>query len=319
MKTTKRNAFTLIELLVVIAIIGVLVGLLLPAVQQAREAARRMACGNNIKQLAMSIANYESAMKRYPAGCQAFYDVDSSVTQADGEDAWGWAVNVLPFMEQQPLFDTLSPDTPSSFKTALTDSAKLRAMETELTMMICPSDAPEPLNSMRLMDGKALGVSNYIGNFGVDTFAGPDSFGTLFANSKVRPVMITDGLSNTFLIGERASMLQNVLHRAGVWSGGLRSLVTSYPINPLEGVFSCFGSSRYKLNTGKELINGTNFVPVQGFSSMHFGISQFAFCDGSVHVINEDIDSRVSDLSDPGTYGVYQSLSHRSDGNVVDY
>ncbi len=316
MKTTKRNAFTLIELLVVIAIIGVLVGLLLPAVQQAREAARRMACGNNIKQLAMSIANYESAIKRYPAGCQTFYDVDSSVTQADGDDAWGWAVNVLPFMEQQPLFDTLSPNTPSSFKTALADSTKLRAMETELTMMICPSDAPEPLNSMRLMDGKALGVSNYIGNFGVTTFANPDPFGTLFTNSKVRPVMITDGLSNTFLIGERASKLQNVLHRAGVWSGARATLITKP--NPLESGFACYGASRYQLNSGKNLL-GTNFVPVLGFSSMHFGISQFAFCDGSVHVIKEDIDSRVSDLSDPGTYGVYQSLSHRSDGNVVDF
>ena len=317
MKTAKRNAFTLIELLVVIAIIGVLVGLLLPAVQQAREAARRMACGNNIKQLAMSIANYESAMKRYPPGCQTFYDVDSSVTQADGDDAWGWAVNVLPFIEQQPLFDALSPNTPSSFKTALADSAKLRAMETELTIMICPSDAPEPLNSMRLMDGKALGVSNYIGNFGVTTFANPDPFGILFTNSKVRPVMITDGLSNTFLIGERASKLQNVLHRAGIWSGAHATLITKP--NPLESGFACYGASRYKLNTGKELINGTNFVPVQGFSSMHFGISQFAFCDGSVNVIKEDIDSRVSDLSDPGTYGVYQSLSHRSDGNVVDF
>ena len=108
MKTTKRNAFTLIELLVVIAIIGVLVGLLLPAVQQAREAARRLACSNHLKQLGLAIHNYENGRKNFPAG---FASVSSKSDRniwneaENGIDGHSWIVDILPFIEQSQFYD----------------------------------------------------------------------------------------------------------------------------------------------------------------------------------------------------------------------
>ena len=101
-----RCAFTLVELLVVIAIIGVLVGLLLPAVQAVREAARRMSCGNNLKQMGLAILNYESANKRLPAGMHA----DRALSLADvprKARGHGWGLAILPYMEQSAIYDTI--------------------------------------------------------------------------------------------------------------------------------------------------------------------------------------------------------------------
>src|ERR1700760_4340713 len=96
----KRKAFTLVELLVVIAIIGILVALLLPAIQAAREAARRSQCQNHIKNLALAVLNYESAKKRYPPGF---------VSEPLKTEAWAWSIFILPYIEEQALYDRLSP------------------------------------------------------------------------------------------------------------------------------------------------------------------------------------------------------------------
>ena len=108
-KFSYRNGFTLVELLVVIAIIGILVGLLLPAVQAAREAARRMQCGNNLKQMGLALHNYESGFKKLPP---AAYGANPLKGEPSGEDddGFGWMVSILPYIEQQSLYDTIRPN-----------------------------------------------------------------------------------------------------------------------------------------------------------------------------------------------------------------
>ena len=182
-----RPGFTLIELLVVIAIIAVLIALLLPAVQAAREAARRAQCTNNLKQLGLAIANYESGIGALPWG-----------SGPDGWNNWSATVMLLPYLEQQPLYATINFSAPSAMIPS--NAWNLTAQVAQVAALVCPSD------SDRL--ATPYGRNNYMANVG----SAPENFGQddalvgpfIFTGNQatVRLSSVTDGLSNTVGMSE---------------------------------------------------------------------------------------------------------------------
>lgn len=210
-----RNAFTLIELLVVIAIVGILIGMLLPAVQQVREAARRTDCSNKIRQQGLALMNYESAHKELPPGW-----ITADPADAAGAPGWGWSAHILPFMEASNVYDRID------FDVAIDDPYHTELIKTDLEVFLCPSDgSPRLLNLDEHVDhgshlvthdppqhdhGELLvGRSNYSGVFGSteiedSPFRGNGSF---FANSEIELRDFRDGQSNTIIVGERRNDL----------------------------------------------------------------------------------------------------------------
>ena len=219
------KGFTLVELLVVIAIIGILVGLLLPAVQAAREAARRMQCSNNLKQLGLAMHNYENAHRIFPSG----------YIRTSGGAGWGWGALVLPFIEQQAMNDQLQVTRANLDTILATPPANMTVlMQTPLSSFRCPSDtgsdgdilplAPRGRNAFN-PGGIQPAVANYKGSAGIlspqhepggSGQAVPrDSRGVFVGNVKVRIADVSDGTSNTIAIGEADTLIR----RGGAWVG----------------------------------------------------------------------------------------------------
>ena len=138
----QRRAFTLIELLVVIAIIAVLIALLLPAVQSAREAARRMQCVNNLKQIGLALFNYESANGAFPPGYIDYQNNPNYTPDLDMGPGWGWAAMSLPFLEQQPLYNAIN------FSLGITNASNSTAVLTSLTVFLGPIWISAPFSSV---------------------------------------------------------------------------------------------------------------------------------------------------------------------------
>ena len=294
-----NRGFTLVELLVVIAIIGILVGLLLPAVQAAREAARRMQCTNNIRQLGLAIHNYESANRRLPSGWIA--------NNADGEPGWGWAAALLPFMEQSNLH------TQIDFRLPIEDPLHAQVRVTVIPTFLCPSDSGPNVFEIAAGDGHAhdhdhghdavamenidagpeklfqLSKSNLVGMFG--TFELEDApyngNGVFYGNSRIKFRDVTDGLSNTFIVGERNSRLGNSL-----WQGNIRE--AAEPHARILGVAD----------------HGPNAADAhfEDFSSYHTAGANFMRADVSVTFVSDAIDLRV-----------YQAMATRAGGEAVTY
>ena len=242
-----RRGFTLIELLVVISIIAVLVALLLPAVQAAREAARRLQCVNNLKQMGIALHNYESGIGSFPSGEISRLVNPAWVIPAGNCNAappelgpgWGMFALVFPYLEQQNTANALN------FNLAIADPANLTARETRVALYVCPSDPgsvpaaiydcgdpPAAGNTPALMLGN-LGPSSYVGVLGGGNKNNPDPLcgcyewqpfnGMFHRNSRVRIAEISDGSSNTVGIGERDNRF--VL---GSWVGVLPGAETIY-------------------------------------------------------------------------------------------
>jgi prepilin-type N-terminal cleavage/methylation domain-containing protein len=312
----KPAAFTLVELLVVIAIIATLIGLLLPAVQSAREAGRRTQCRNNLKQVAIAHNLHHDARRRLPSGFARL-----SAADADG---WAWPTRLLPYIEQSSVLATLESGTDKRFISALSTPSIVGVMQQTLPMFLCPTDAPPTLNADRPMvsgTGDVLvATSNLVGNIGTlndSRLAVRGHDGVLhlsLSDQGVRFQQVSDGLSKTFLVGERASRSAGGSSRgwAGVWCGATASRPDES--SGTDNAIGVFGCTRATLNEGRVLFASTGTAPIIGFTSLHGGISQFAFCDGSVQAINETIDSRVVDVNDYSTFGVYQRLGAIADG-----
>lgn len=239
-------AFTLVELLVVIAIIGILVSLLLPAVQQARESARRVHCVNNLKQIGLALHNYESTHRVYPPSCVIDPHVDGSAFGISYGDetrvcppGFGWGALLLPFVEQQPLYETFR------FNEPCWSPGNARAAATPVKVFLCPSASGgsqgfevqrEGIDErhgqpMTRSDGTKIffAHSHYVTNAGINQPWGrstaycydfeipepvpgaPDCIidGPFYPNAKVRAADVTDGLSNTVFVGERSSVLSH--------------------------------------------------------------------------------------------------------------
>ena len=299
----RRKAFTLIELLVVIAIIAILVALLLPAVQQAREAARRTQCKNNLKQLGLALHNYHDVSLTFPMGW--FDNVPA------GTGRWTWTAHVLPYVDQAPLYSQL--DVGNNRPQDVYNDATLRSLiQQPYSAFRCPSDTGPDLNSARLVGGNQISTNNYMGNNGsnrLEKFL-PDADGVFYFQSKVRIRDITDGTSNTIFVGERAWMLEGQTLMAGL-------LFMQPDSNGNQDIGGTQGMS-----SGGAPINSTNTgssVPhsLRGFSSNHTGGAQFLLADGAVRFISENIDHDVPTGSSPEINSTFERLLSIADGEVI--
>jgi prepilin-type N-terminal cleavage/methylation domain-containing protein/prepilin-type processing-associated H-X9-DG protein len=275
--TARRRAYTLVELLVVIAIIGVLVALLLPAVQKARAAANRAQCVNNLKQIALAAHNYHDANKKFPTGWHA-PDMVSGVPTG-GTNLW---VQLLPYFEQDNLGRKWDNFDNRNNVTGGTNAVQAQV----IPLLICPSD-PLPQTVVYFNATKAApwtwgyyGMSSYGGNGGTRSFIIPYSQitqdGIFFGDSCIRVADIRDGTSVTFLFGERYHWdpQYDQLAQVGRWAciGGWGTLLNVELSTPVQ--------INYRVPSG----GGASTLSDRGcaFGSGHPGGANFAFADGSV-------------------------------------
>jgi len=322
--SNKRAGFTLVELLVVIAIIGILVALLLPAVQAAREAARRMSCSNNLKQIGLALHNYHDTYKTFPSGW--FWTAANNETYA-------WSVLILPYIEQSNLHDQLDANRTTMYQGLQGPNSAIiaQAAQSRLPSYMCPSDTgftpPGLVHGDRHFGGGTgtaaaglgnwlPGVSNYIGVMGHrDVNNANLNSGVLFAQQGVRMADILDGTSNTAAVGERDSKIC----RSGAWVG-----IRNAGGNGSRGIYTSGGHSRPRVNAPDPMgaLWSTNDGCGEGFSSLHPGGAQFVYCDGSVNFLTETIQhnwvGNGVNAHNNAANGVYQRLLSRDDLLPID-
>lgn len=320
----KRTGFTLVELLVVIAIIAILVALLLPAVNAARESSRRAHCINNLRNLALAATNYHSAMGKFPKGFES---------QLGRDESWSWSTYLLPYLEEEALHNDLgvARQTLADFLRINANTEKLQLAQTPLSIFRCASDpTPSLLPGSGPFDRHFRGnnwpegfeppTSNYMGSKGIYDnpciFLRPNTCantGIFFGDRSVSDRMIRDGLSKTFMIGER-----DFRCKAGTWLG-IR--------NPtgigMFGSYMSLARASIPLNAPQ---NQGHDTCTEGFSSSHAAQgANFAFADGSVRFISDEIDfNNGLEPPEPSNYpnpalGVYQRLACRNDGFSTDF
>jgi prepilin-type N-terminal cleavage/methylation domain-containing protein len=314
MPNLKRNGFTLVELLVVIAIIGILVAMLLPAVQSAREAARRLQCSNNLKQLALALHNYHTAHKAIPFGS----------TYTTTLKTYTWATAILPYIEQQNHYDSFD------FTQNITHANNTKAVTTRVAAFICPSDPAgrkgvlparcqccpgSPETSMAIWYPGSMGpVYDSNCSFCVIKTPSASNFccrGKAFGDAGDGPGLfyrwpvsvtfdeVRDGLTNTFLLGE--SLPEQTIHNMAFCSNMPLSQ-TNIPLNTMTPP-----SKMPVIGAADSANHSTNpYWETMGFKSLHPGGAMFAMSDGSVHFISETID-----------FQLYNELGSRSGGEVV--
>ncbi|MBB02884.1 MAG: prepilin-type cleavage/methylation domain-containing protein [Planctomyces sp.] len=327
-----KPGFTLIELLVVIAIIAILVALLLPAVQQAREAARRSSCKNNLKQIGLALHNYHDTHNYLPG---LSYDHENGGGDETRHASYSWSVMLLPFMEQPALYDLLQPGSPQRLHAAVNDANKLAAMKTPVSSFRCPSDPGPPTNahytindgSGNAADEEELATTNYLGCNDQTDINRLNPVGAFVPATNVQGntrrrvcfADITDGLSNTVLVGERAYQLNGVELGAGVLFGhnGNSDIQITGDYN--DGFISVVGSAKPAINTSFDCVTTPSLCPNeqdgrQGFSSHHDGGAQFVLGDGSVRFLSENIHHIPGAAPADSTY---EYLFQIDDGRVI--
>ncbi|MBN1910395.1 MAG: DUF1559 domain-containing protein [Pirellulales bacterium] len=325
--TRYRKAFTLVELLVVIAIIGILIALLLPAVQAAREAARRIKCSNNLKQLGVAIANYESAMGVLPPGA-LWQEPSTPATYTSGKYIRKGSifVHLLAYLEQQSIHDMIDFNQP--IDKSVNASGKFIGAEV-IPGLVCPSDDHPPTivtqGHATSVDTQEVALHNYSASRGPCALCNdncPHPFGTFamadyahcestdFVGPFTRRCIctkisfITDGLSNTLFIGEIRPLCS--WHCDNGWAtsnNGSGYTSTIIPIN-----YDTCSTTSSDVCHNVTLSGKYNWSTGDGFKSAHPGGAQFVFGDGSVHMLMEDIDHQL-----------YQFLGAIADGQAVDF
>ena len=279
-----RYAFTLIELLVVIAIIAVLVGLLVPAVQKVREAANRLSCHNNLKQIGLAMHGYHDQQGRLPAG---HTDMQTNAANpADWGPGFGWSTAILPQLEQEPLHRQFN------FNLPLANAANAVARATTLKTFLCPSDShtmPFTTTGVPL----TMGPSNYAGMYGRGEISDDPGRGdgVLYRNSRTRLGDILDGVSNTIVVGERSSNLLKC-----VWAGIASGMTSVHPSDPTVVEPShplILGHTGILDPLDPPHTPNSPVAHVDDFWSRHPGGANFLLGDGSVRQVNNTISPRA--------------------------
>lgn len=336
----KRNhGFTLVELLVVIAIIGILIGMLLPAVQSVREAARRTSCANRIRQQALALMNYHDTNGRFPPGHCIGTDMQDPTPNLEKESApggylpnnlpqmgayWSWMYRITPYIEYGNFFDIINPqDWPwwvATFPVGHECEGET-VMKQKCDTFVCPSDFRgkefwiDPTNS-----NNRVAITSYLACNGRNAFKelnGQD--GMIYVNSKVKIGDVHDGTSNTIIIGERPPAAN--VEWGWQWAGyggsptqnngfGTTDVVLGvheflgFQLNPLNHDF-------FRPGTIDDPMNEERYH----FWSHHPGGAQWAFVDGSTHFLRYSVDAQT-DTWNGDAPTVLEALSTRSGGEI---
>ncbi len=338
-----RHGFTLIELLVVISVISVLIALLLPAVQAAREAARRVQCVNNLKQLALGVLTYHDAQGGFPMGG---YPNPAYTTPNWTSNGNSWMVSVLPYIEQQTLY--------SAYNVGMNNLnlVNLTANATGINTLWCPSDgtvsqgatlpsnqAYFPWEAANYPDSVTIQFSSYRACTGswyavayfVDA-VNQSNNGLVYVQSHRRIADVTDGTHETLLLGERGhGLLAQPVRDTWDWQFAVSRVLftTEWPMNPLRVL------ANESVNIGN-ILNSNPSIFLLSASSFHPGGCNFAFVDGSVHFLKDSVDcwpidpttgqplglaydaNGVPFLNAGAKVGVYQALATSSGGEVIN-
>jgi prepilin-type N-terminal cleavage/methylation domain-containing protein/prepilin-type processing-associated H-X9-DG protein len=306
-KHVARGGFTLLELTMVVAVIGVLIALLLPAVQGAREAARRVQCENNLFQIGIALRNYETAHSVLPPG--VINDTGPIRNKPEGYHM-GWMAQLLPYLDENLTYRHIDFSVGAYHK-------KNQPVRTVSINVLCCRSAPE----------RPVGWNNYAGcHHDVEAPIDRDHHGVFFLNSRIRSKEIPDGLSHTIFVGEKLSDSRDLTWLSGTVAT-LRNTGTppnktvvnenldeSWELKAVEQRDYSFG----RTSPGPAIPQPVGDVQpilipdepsqlvVGGFSSYHPGVVNFLFGDGNVRAISEAIDM-----------GTYQQLGHRADGKLL--
>ncbi len=290
--SSKARAFTLIELIMVVTIIAVLVALLLPALQSAREQARRSQCVNNLLQLGIALGNYASAHNVLPPGV---VDEKGPILNLPRGYHYSWVVQILPFFEQNNLYRRFD------FRYGVYHDSNMTARETRVASFLCPSSSSRPTIS-------------YAGcHHDIDAPIDANNRGVLYLNSRIGYDDITDGPAYTILLGEIVAGGPTL-----GWASGTRATLrnTGHRLNEPEFLFGLIAKGPSVRASGRpaqpeemeELIED-GLLPVGytgGFSSQHDHGANFLFCNGAVRFVRQTVEPMV-----------YQHLGNRSDGEII--
>jgi prepilin-type N-terminal cleavage/methylation domain-containing protein len=301
-RASDRQAFTLVELLVVIGIIGVLIALLLPAVQKIRESANRTQCQNNLKQMGLALHHYHDALGSFPSGYlytpsngprRGTYGLDTS-------PGWGWASLLLPYLDQEPLARIID------FQIPVEDPRFDGFRTTMLSIFSCPSDTArgvftiyDPFDTP-LVQAASDSYAACYGAFGPIGELPDSGTGLFFRNSRIRIADVSDGTSTTLAIGERAALFLRT-----PWAGAVsQAIVQTTPGAPVYGSY-IEESPVQVLATFDDVLNGPYSTPY-AFFSPHPQVGLFAYSDGSVRPVS---------FQTP--YNVLQALGTRAGGETI--
>ena len=333
-RLTDKSGFTLVELLVVIAIIGILIALLLPAVQAAREAARRMQCSNQLKQLALGCLNHEDAHGHLPTGGWGHYWFGDPDRGFGLDQPGGWIYNVLPYIELGDLRQRGEGMSMTPLKGTPRSAILAELSATPLSNLICPSrrqvkaypatNPPRGDLFYNADDSPVHGRNDYAGNagdIGNRWDRGPDSFeaansynwlkleygredtGVIYQRSMTKIGDIADGTSNTYLIGEK--YICPDYYENGDDYGDDSSLYEGLDVDTVR--WGTAGFSASGISGLAPMQDRPGVMNYEIFGSSHPNAWNVALCDGSVRSINYDIDLMT-----------HQSLCNRKDGMVID-
>jgi prepilin-type N-terminal cleavage/methylation domain-containing protein/prepilin-type processing-associated H-X9-DG protein len=297
--SSKQSGFTLIELLVVIAIIAVLIALLLPAVQAAREAARRASCLNNLKQIGLAMHNYHAANNSFPIGYIAWANTNLNATSP----GWGWGSAILPAMEQPSLYNA------ANFNLPIEDATNLTVRTTALNVFTCPTDRFTGLITVSDVNSVPIAQAwstSYAACFGrdVNIAKNPTGGNGLFmCNLSFSVKDVTDGTSQTIMVGERGCLLTQAPWVGSINGGVLRitpgspshsTATKTAPVEPLA-----------RADTGGGTSDNLFFDPDDFYSPHPAGLN-YLMADGSVKFIKTTINASI-----------YGDLASRNWGEII--